>query len=452
MHEISLLWKKGKFTSAWGPYGYRKSEEDHHQLIVDEEAAKHLKSIFSIYMDGRNYSDIARQLNKDGVLSPTLQRKFYKTGEKSLPESKPWNNYEVKRVLQEVHCTGDSVYGKFQYSVFQGNKQRNRPENEWLHVENTHEGIIDRELFQKVQSKIQEYMEAYKKKHQQNNEAIRNHNFYTGKIWCGGYGNRMTLSRERNGRCLCGFNYYPMYSLDLSKKISLAMQMRTKNGTRLPVNARYGYKKGKDGRLEVDPEAAKVVKMIFQMAAEGTSFADITNELNRQAIATCDKQKLSRGNQVQFQRFDTIKKKHWSATTVAAIVRDEIYIGTRIWGKTRCSMHTGHKAVLNDETEWVRLENHHTAIIDRAFSAKRNRASTEMLRCPNQWRSCVPKSGAPAGTAGGEYPWACSSVCSVNVGKRKESIFQQAMRRQRDQYCRIAKTEPTVDLGKDETL
>ena len=155
---------------------------------------------------------------------------------------------------------------------------------------------------------------------------------------------------------------------------------------------------------------------------------------------------------MQFQRFDTIKKKHWSATTVAAIVRDEIYIGTRIWGKTRCSMHTGHKAVLNDETEWVRLENHHTAIIDRAFSAKRNRASTEMLRCLNQWRSCVPKSGDPAGTAGGEYPWACPSVCSVNVGKRKESILQQAMRLQRNQYRRIAKIEPTIDFRKDETL
>lgn len=130
--------------------------------------------------------------------------------------------------------------------------------------------------------------------------------------------------------------------------------------------------KRKDGRLEVDPEAAKVVKMIFQMAAEGTSFADITRELNRQAIATCDEQKLSRGDQVQFQRFDTIKKKHWSPTTVSAIVRDEIYIGTRIWGKTRCSMHTGHKAVLNDETEWVRLENHHTAIIDRELFEKAN--------------------------------------------------------------------------------
>lgn len=38
---------------------------------------------------------------------------------------------------------------------------------------------------------------------------------------------------------------YNMYSLDLSKKISSAMQTRTKNGTRLPVNARYGYKKEK---------------------------------------------------------------------------------------------------------------------------------------------------------------------------------------------------------------
>ncbi|RHO77282.1 hypothetical protein DW073_08865 [Ruminococcus sp. AF45-4BH] len=36
--------------------------------------------------------------------------------------------------------------------------------------------------------------------------------------------------------------------------------------------------------------------MRFQMAAEGTSFADITRELNRQAIAACDEQKLSRGD------------------------------------------------------------------------------------------------------------------------------------------------------------
>ena len=66
--------------------------------------------------------------------------------------------------------------------------------------------------------------------------------------------------------------------------------------------------RAKDGRLEVDPDAAKVVKMIFQMAAEGMSFAEITRELNKQEIATCDEQKMSRGEQVQFRRFDTIMK------------------------------------------------------------------------------------------------------------------------------------------------
>ena len=87
-----------------------------------------------------------------------------------------------------------------------------------------------------------------------------------------------------------------------------------------------------------------------------------------------------------------------------------------------------------------------------AFFTIRNGASAKMLRCPNQWRSCVPKSGDPTGTAGGEYPWACPSVCSVNVGKRKESILQQAMRLQRNQYRRIAKIKPTIDFRKDETL
>ena len=146
----------------------------------------------------------------------------------------------------------------------------------------------------------------------------------------------------------------------------------------------------------------------------------------------------------------------------ASLLDNEIYIGTRIWGKTRCSMHTGHKAVLNDETEWVRLENHHTAIIDRAlfekanemhpkkrrivaesrtnFTLERRKKQPALLICANCGHSLLKETehllkcsdartnGDPMETAGGEYPWACPSVCSVNVGKRKESIFQKAMR------------------------
>lgn len=326
----------------------------------------------------------------------------------------------MKRVLQDVHCTGDSVFGKYQQSVFQGNKQRNRPESEWLHVENTHEGIIDRELFQQVQSKIQEYTEAYKKRHQQNNGAIRNHNFYTGKIWCGGCGNRMTLSRERNGTFfyICGANTNHKSGgkqckghrvrkeyVDDDVLRLIQTHMKTVLDTEKMIQEMNTASKNQTQYLLLDKEVGKLRQELSRISKRKS---DLYEDYSERLITEEEYIQFSRiysneieniksrldtvlaaqvrysqdyhieegwGNvihQVQFQRFDTIKKKHWSPTTVAAIVRDEIYIETRIWGKTRCSMHTGHKAVLNEETEWVRLENHHTAIIDRALFEKAN--------------------------------------------------------------------------------
>ena len=132
-------------------------------------------------------------------------------------------------------------------------------------------------------------------------------------------------------------------------------------------------KKGKDGRLEVDPEAAKVVKMIFQMAAEGTSFADITRELNRQAIAyIVMSRNYQEGIRCSSRGLTRSKRNTGALRQYRQSSGMRFILEPRIWGKTRCSMHTGHKAVLNDETEWVRLENHHTAIIDRELFEKAN--------------------------------------------------------------------------------
>ena len=164
-----------------------------------------------------------------------------------------------------------------------------------------------------------------------------------------------------------------MYSLDLSKKITTALRTRQRNGTQTPVRAKFGYKKRKDGKLVVDPEAAVVVKNIFEMAAKGASFAEITRTLNDARVLTIDEYMESAGNAINFQRFDTITKKMWSPTTVSGIIRDEIYQGVRIWGRTKCSMHTGHKAILTDEEDWIRIENAHEAIVDKELFDQANR-------------------------------------------------------------------------------
>lgn len=164
-----------------------------------------------------------------------------------------------------------------------------------------------------------------------------------------------------------------MYSLDLSKKITSALRTRQRNGTQTPVRAKFGYKKDKDGKLVIDPDAAVVVKNIFEMAAKGVTFAEITRTLNDARVLTIDEYMENAGKPVNFQRFDTITKKMWSPTTVSGLIRDEIYLGVRIWGRTKCSMHTGHKAILTDKEEWIRIENAHEAIVDKELFDQANR-------------------------------------------------------------------------------
>ena len=203
------LAQSGKFVGGCEPYGYRKAEGNKYQLLVDESLRKHVKNIFQWYMKGENYSSIAKKLNADGILSPALQRKFYRTGEIQVPQTQPWNNYEVKRVLMDWHVLGCCVYGRYQKSVFSDNRKLCQcSEEEWIIKENTHEAIIDRDMFEQVQVKIVEATEAFKKRHGSNSGEIRKQNFYTGKITCGGCGNRMVLGKENKGVLVyrCGAN------------------------------------------------------------------------------------------------------------------------------------------------------------------------------------------------------------------------------------------------------
>ena len=237
-----------------------------------------------------------------------------------------------------------------------------------------------------------------------------------------------------------------MYSLDLSKKITSAMKTRTQNGTRLPVKARFGYQKAKDGKLVIDPEAAEIVRDIFEMAADGESFAEITRKLNANKVPTIDEYFLQKGRGMNFRQFDTIRKKMWSPTSVISIIRDELYLGVRIWGKTRNSMHTGHKSVLNDESEWVRIENSHEAIVSRelfdaanALHPRKRRGNSESRKnhmiprkekkhafmvCGNCGRSLINESAhilkCHAGRTSGD------SICE-NLSVKREGLEESIM-------------------------
>lgn len=62
--------ERGEFIGAWAAYGYLKSEEDKHRLVVDEETAPIVRDIFLLRSIGHSYQSIAKMLRERNVPSP----------------------------------------------------------------------------------------------------------------------------------------------------------------------------------------------------------------------------------------------------------------------------------------------------------------------------------------------------------------------------------------------
>ena len=56
--------KQGKYMSGFAPYGYRKDPADRHRFLIDEAAAKTVRNIYTLYLEGVSVQKIAERLNR----------------------------------------------------------------------------------------------------------------------------------------------------------------------------------------------------------------------------------------------------------------------------------------------------------------------------------------------------------------------------------------------------
>lgn len=147
---------RGEFIGAFAPYGYLKNPDNKNAFVVDEEAAEVVREIFSWYLDGMSKSAIVRYLNDRGTLCPALYKQR-KLGMKYQnphfdPTKKPmWSYHTIHDILRNRMYCGDMVQGRYRIKSYKVHIQEKVSENEWFVVENTHEPIIDREYFERVQ-------------------------------------------------------------------------------------------------------------------------------------------------------------------------------------------------------------------------------------------------------------------------------------------------------------
>jgi len=146
--------KNGDFVGAFAVYGYRKSEENKNRLVIDEYAAAVVKDIFRMRLEGVSAAKIAEGLNRQGIPSPIAYKKEqglpYAKGGYADKEGAKWSATTIIRILKDETYTGTLIQGKKGTPNYKMKQVLEKPEEEWLRVENAHDWIIPRHDFDLV--------------------------------------------------------------------------------------------------------------------------------------------------------------------------------------------------------------------------------------------------------------------------------------------------------------
>ena len=153
--NLEVKRRNGEFVNNFAAYGYMRSPDDKHKLIVDEEAAAIVRNIFNWKQDGWNAQQIADHLNELHIPSPMeYKRKCghnFRTSFKTSAVAK-WSAVAIFRILKNAVYTGVLEQGKTTTPNYKVKTRLVKDASKWARVENAHEAIITPAQFELIQS------------------------------------------------------------------------------------------------------------------------------------------------------------------------------------------------------------------------------------------------------------------------------------------------------------
>ncbi len=195
--------QKGYYINSMTPYGYKVDPENHNHLVIDDCVAEVVKEIFSLFLSGNNYSEIARILSRNKIISPCVYKT--KNGDTTFirfvnPSSMyNWTDRTIKWILTNQMYVGDMVNMKGETINYKTKKRVSLPKDKQIIVPDMHEPIIPRTTFDEVQEKI--------KKHQRNS-AHKQEDIFKNILFCEECGTSMSfqnIKKNKNGKSEMGY-------------------------------------------------------------------------------------------------------------------------------------------------------------------------------------------------------------------------------------------------------
>lgn len=154
--------RMGKYAVGNTPFGYAKAADDKYQLVIVPQEAETICYIFGLAATGSTLTQICQRLNRERIPTPQQYKALRReqAGIKlQLPE-KRWQAGMVRSILTNESYIGNMVYGKTKQVAVGSKKKLCKPKAEWKIFEAHHEAIVDRELFDALQTRFQKRQEG----------------------------------------------------------------------------------------------------------------------------------------------------------------------------------------------------------------------------------------------------------------------------------------------------
>ena len=210
--------ERGKFTGSNAPYGYKVDSTDPlRKYLVDEEAAAVVRQIFELAAEGVTLREIAKALQNYRLALPG---EYLKTGKLYVDEgqeAKAWYAGTISNILRNQAYIGNMVQGKRRTRLSENEARHFTEEEDWILVENTHEPIVDKELFDKVRKVLGQKVEESSFASERGKNLSIKDDIFAGILFCGNCKRRLPqLSRikEKDGRLERQYFYACRYNYD----------------------------------------------------------------------------------------------------------------------------------------------------------------------------------------------------------------------------------------------
>ena len=225
---------EGKYVAGTSPYGYTLDKEDKHHLVIDEEESKIVKEIFNMALNGEGRIKIVKYLNDNNIYcrKELQRRKKYKLSLDPIEEKTKyrWSTSTIGRMLTNEVYIGNLTQLRTKRESFKNHKVINVDKEDWVRFENTHEPIITKKDFDKVQKKIK-INSKYKIR-----DKDRKYSIYNGLLKCGDCGKAMYKQEDlRSNRQLS--NYFCSTYLYLSKSSCTSHKIKTEDLNNIVLEA-----------------------------------------------------------------------------------------------------------------------------------------------------------------------------------------------------------------------